>query len=476
MGDSVIPLSPLYVDLDGTFTRTDLLHESFIVAVKANPVNLFRCFFWLLRGRAYLKYRLARCTTISPASLPLNPEFYAFLVEQKQNGREIILATASNEQFAESICKHFEVFSRYLASTEKINLKGTAKLEAIKAESAHFSYAGNSTEDFVLFDQAEECYLVNPTRNAKALAKSKPALQIFDQRRSGLSVWLKQVRVHQWLKNFLIFVPLFVTGRYSNFEFLSLSVTGFFSFSLLASATYILNDLFDLEADRNHPRKRNRPLACGEISIVSAVMLTGLLFAVSLVLAVLVGKLFVYALFVYLVVTLLYSLKIKEYIGMDVITLASLFTIRIIAGAAILGVPVSFWLLSFSMFIFLSLALVKRCAELKALEMNERTKAAGRDYLTSDYIVLTSIGAASSMLSILMYCFYMNSSVLTNQYQEPTWLWLNVPALSYWLIRMWIKTNRGEMHDDPIVFSLKDNGSRVSIGFILSMTILAQIL
>ncbi len=254
------------------------------------------------------------------------------------------------------------------------------------------------------------------------------------------------------------------------------SFYGFFSFSCLASATYIINDLLDLESDRSHSRKKLRPLAASQISIIGAASASVVLFLISFALALSFEGPFIYVLIAYLTVTLMYSFKIKQYIGMDVITLASLYTIRILAGAAILSVPLSFWLLSFSMFIFLSLALVKRCAELKSLEEDNTKMAKGRDYHVKDYGLLMSFGTSSALLSVLMFCFYINNNILNNQYQEPTILWVIVPALSYWLMRMWIKTHRGEMHDDPIVFSLRDAGSIITIGFIVVITLLAQLL
>lgn len=267
-----------------------------------------------------------------------------------------------------------------------------------------------------------------------------------------------------------------VSGHFLDGNSILLSVLGFISFSCLASATYIINDLFDLESDRSHLRKKNRPLAAGTISLINAKFVAFVLLVLAFAIATALNDLFILVLTLYLVLTLTYSLKIKQYIGMDVIALSSLYTIRIIAGAAILGVTVSFWLLSFSMFIFLSLAINKRCAELKSIEGTRKTRTTGRGYHVEDYLVLMSIGTSSAMLSILMFCFYINSNLLTDQYQQPTLLWLILPALCYWMMRMWIKTHRGEMHDDPIIFSLKDKGSIVTVGFMGLIAVLAQTL
>jgi len=472
---AVIP-STLYVDLDGTFTKSDLLFESLVIAIKNNPLNMFFCFFWLLKGKAYLKHQLSQRADIDTKLLPLNSEFYTFLLEEKSKGRKIILATASNEKYAKRICNESDLFDSYISSDINSNLKGKAKLLLIQSKNEKFSYAGNSREDFIIFEKCEESYLVNPTQKAKKLAEQSPTSKTFDDSYVSKLAWIKQLRVHQWLKNLLILVPLIVSGKFMDSDSIFLSVLGFISFSCLASATYIINDLLDLESDRSHIRKKNRPLAAGTISLINGKIAAIILFVLAFSIASTLSGLFNFVLILYLVLTLAYSLKVKQYIGIDVIALASLYTVRIIAGAVILDATMSFWLLSFSMFVFLSLAIIKRCAELKSLEKTTKVRTTGRDYHVEDYMVLMSIGTSSAMISILMFCFYVNSNVLADQYQQPTLLWLILPALCYWMMRMWIKTHRGEMHDDPIVFSLKDKGSIVTIGFMGLIALLAQVL
>ena len=476
MDENTNPTSDLYVDLDGTFSKSDMLFESFVIAIKGNPLIIFMCVFWLIQGKSNLKHELSQRANIAIELLPLNQEFYSFLINEKEKNRKIILATSSNEKYAQGICSNYELFDSYISSDKHTNLKGGAKLSKIQSLSKKFSYAGNSSEDFILFEQAESSYLVNPTRKAKRMALTAVPSRIFDNESVGTKTWLKQLRVQQWLKNALIFVPLLVSGSFVNSNLVFLSLLGFISFSCLASGTYIINDLLDLDADRNHKRKKLRPLASGKISIINAKIVAAILFFFAFGLTSVVDGLFVFVLAGYLILTLIYSFKIKQYIGLDVITLATLYTVRIFAGAVILDVPVSFWLFAFSMFVFLSLALIKRCAELKSFEGQNKTRAIGRDYNVLDYSVLMNLGTSSAMLSVLMFCFYVNSNILTDQYQQPTLLWLIVPALCYWLMRMWIKMHRGEMHDDPIVFSLKDKGSLITIGFIGLIALLAQLL
>lgn len=468
--------SPLFVDLDGTYTKTDLLFESFLVAIKQNPLILFYCLFWLLKGKAYLKYQLSLHSEVKARSLPLNKEFYSFLLTQKKNGRKLYLATATNEKFARAIIDNDRIFDGYISSTEKVNLKGKYKLQEIKKLSPNFSYAGNDAVDFEIFQEAEQKLLVNPSYAARKKISQAPVTQVFDLNYFDSKAWLKQLRVHQWLKNLLIFVPLFVAGQFTNIYNIAIIACAFFAFSLLASATYIINDLLDLESDRAHSRKRNRPLASGQISIQQGMLASLVLFVVSISLSLVIGLPFFYVILMYLCLTLFYSFKVKQYIAMDVLTLALLYTIRIFAGAAAIGVVASFWLIAFSIFVFLSLALVKRCSEIQSMGVEGKKRAKGRDYTVEDYAVLKSFGASSAMMAVLMFCFYINNNVLTDQYQQPNLLWLIVPALCYWLMRMWIKTHRGEMHDDPIVFSFTDKGSLTTIGFCALITVVAQIL
>jgi 4-hydroxybenzoate polyprenyltransferase len=471
----------LYVDLDGTFIKSDMLLESFLVAFKNNPFILFSAFFWLLRGKAFLKQKLSESGRVNVVSIPVNPQTFKFLEQQKSLGRKIVLATASNQSIAKDFVDNYAIFDAYIASTASNNLKGQNKLNAIlelsKDNEHQFDYMGNSTEDFILFERATNSYLVSPT--AKARRKSKQG-HIFteyfdDTSKTSLKLWIKQLRVYQWLKNSLIFVPLLVANQFTDLNAITNTLLAFLSFGLLASSTYVINDLVDLESDRTHKRKCNRPLASCQIQILPAILVATVLFTISLLLAWSLSTGFLITLIVYLILTLSYSFKIKRYFGMDVIALASLYTIRIFAGAAVIGVTVSFWLLSFSMFIFLSLALVKRCAELVALKQHNQVQISGRDYNTNDLLVFTSFGTTSSLIAVLMYCFYMNSNVLSNQYQEPQLLWLSLPALGYWLMRMWVKTLRGEMHDDPIVFSLKDRGSMLSIMVMAFFTMVAHL-
>ncbi len=467
--------NPLFVDLDGTFTKTDLLFESLIIAIKNNPLVIFMCLIWIFKGKQHLKHQLSLSTDVDIRSLPLNQEFYHFLKTEKHRGRHIVLATGSAERYAREIASSYAVFDGFISSNNDVNLTGKRKLEKIQETNVVFSYAGNEKVDFHIFRSAKEKILVNPSPGTKKRAKHLFIDKIFDDTDSHFKSWFAQLRIYQWLKNFLIFVPLLVSGNFTNTHEIFIVSVAFFAFGCLASSTYIVNDLIDLESDRQHPDKKFRPLASGLLSIKDAIAVSVLLFIVSLLLSLWIGHAFVIVVASYLFLTIFYSFQLKKFVAMDVIALALLYTLRILAGASAIDETPSFWLLAFSIFVFLSLALVKRCSEIKAMMKNGKTHTKGRDYTVDDYTVLCSFGVSSALLAVLMFCFYINNNALSNQYQQPNLLWLIVPALTYWLMRMWIKTHRGEMHHDPIIFSLKDYGSIVTIVISGVVAIVAQV-
>lgn len=293
---------------------------------------------------------------------------------------------------------------------------------------------------------------------------------------AGVKIWVQQIRLHQWLKNTLIFTPLMVSGLFQDVGKLLPCLLGFASFSLMASSTYIINDILDLSADRYHPQKKLRPIANGNIEKKQAFAVATGLSITSILLALFLSQGFLMALLGYSLLALLYSVEIKKHAGIDITTLTLLYIIRIAAGAYLINVPLSFWLITFSMFVFLSLALVKRCSEIKSFEKLNKQEIPGRGYLVSDYPVLRNIGTSSAMLSILTLCFFIKDGVLAEQYPVPWILWPIVPCLCYWFIRVWIKTDRGLMTDDPIVYSISDKSSLVCISFCCAITLTAQLL
>ncbi|VAW65920.1 Integral membrane protein [hydrothermal vent metagenome] len=468
----------LFVDLDGTLINSDVLFESFFSLLKLNFLYIFLVPYWILKGKSYLKSKIASKTNIDVRLLPYNNDLLDYLKNEHKNGRELILATASNKKFSEAIAKHLNIFSSVISSDENNNLSGNKKLDAIKnmlTDNETFSYAGNENIDLKIFKYAESAIVVNADNSL--LRKAEKLTEIeknIPKKFSTLNSVIKAMRLHQWVKNVLIFVPLFAAQLWYQLDSILLTTLAFVMFGLTASSVYLLNDMLDLESDRRHPRKRNRPFASGKLSLATGVFLVILIPFITLPISYFISIEFFIILVLYLILTLAYSFVLKSYVLIDAIMLAALYTIRVIAGAGVIQVMPSFWLLAFSMFIFISLALVKRCSELYTLKEMNRLSTEGRDYEVSDIPVLQSMGLASGFTSVLVIALFINSPEVIVRYSHPQLLWLMCPALLYWISRVWLKTQRGEMHDDPIVFSIKDRGSQF-VAFAMLIIVLAAI-
>lgn len=328
----------LYVDLDGTFIKTDMLVESCLSLLVKNPVYLLYLPFWLMSGIANLKSQIAKRVTLDFRILPLNPELTNFLWERKEKGWEIILATASNDRIAKGIVKTFNIFDRYISSSDDTNLKSLRKLEKINAISGEFSYCGNSMDDIVIFQHANESILVNPS-SKKVFKAARPFVSqtLDNQKENTMKLWIKQLRVYQWVKNTLVVVPLILSQTYYEGLNAFYIIVAFFCFSFLASATYIFNDILDINADRVHPTKKFRPIAHGDIPLPSAIIVALVIGLGSLITAYFISLKFLIVLIGYLCITLFYSSKLKRYMGLDIVALAGLYTIRVVAGAAVIG-------------------------------------------------------------------------------------------------------------------------------------------
>lgn len=455
--------NPLYVDLDGTLIKTDLLYESLLGLLKRNPFLLFLVPVWLWRGRAYLKRMISERVQLDIATLPYSESFLEFLKSEAAAGRRLVLATASDDSYARQVAENLGIFAATIASDGVNNLSGMRKLQAIEADSAGepFVYAGNALKDVPIWANAIGAIVVNPNPGVAKVAKSKTTvLRTFQDRVTGFPRYVAALRPHQWGKNLLLLVALLVSHRFMEPGALIQVLVGIVAFSIIASSVYILNDLLDLAADRRHPRKRVRPFAAGDIPISHGIIGVAILVVLGLSLSVTLSVEFLCVLLLYLAITLMYSFRLKHYVLIDVLILAALFTIRVFAGAVIIGVFPSFWLLAFCIFLFTSLALVKRCSELGTVVKQGDSSAHGRDYQLSDMASLTGMGIASAYQSVLVIALYINSEEVATLYSRPKALWLLCPVLLYWVSRLWLKTSRGEMHDDPLVFAFKDRGTR----------------
>lgn len=455
-------MHPLVVDLDGTLIHTDMLHESALRALRDRPLDLWRLPFWLAQGKATLKRHLAQRTAFDAASLPYNLELIEWLHEQKRLGRQIILCTASDLAIANAIALHLGIFDAVMASDGSINLAGHNKAKALVARfgAAGFDYAGNSSADLAVWQHARSAIVVNASAGlSQRAAKLCAVAHEVARPKRGFSAWRRVLRVHQWLKNLLLFIPIMAGHTMDDPDAWLALIVAFVAFSLCASTVYIANDLLDLESDRQHPRKCKRPFASGVVPAWMGVALAPFLLVFSLGLAAWVGAGFFAWLIVYFVLTCAYSFVLKRLMLVDCLILAVLYTLRVIAGAAAAHNSLSFWLLAFAVFLFLSLAFVKRYAELQVQMQTGKTKVHGRGYFTTDAPLVQMLGVTSGYASAVVLALYLNSDVVRQLYVTPEAVWGAVPVMLFWVSWIWMKAHRGEMHDDPLVFAVKDPAS-----------------
>jgi len=450
------------VDLDGTLTLTDTLHEAVLALVRIKPFMLLLLPFWLIRSVVHLKLKVAENSVLDVTTLPYNLPFIEWLKEQKVNGKKIVLCTAANERIAQAVSKHLGLFDDVIASDDYSNLKSNNKRNALQEKYGEqgYDYAGNSSADIAVWAGASQAIVVNANKRVqRKVSQVASVSQTFPSESIGVSDWFRALRLNQWIKNLLLFVPLLAAHQLGSIQSLATLVIAFISFSLCASSVYITNDLLDLESDRGHPRKKHRPFASARLPIALGVAIVPLLIGVSIVLGTIVGSEFLVVLLLYLLLTVAYSLVLKRVVLVDCLTLATLYTVRIIAGAAAVGVSLSFWLLAFSVFIFLSLALVKRYAELLVQAQEGKSAIHGRGYVVSDASLLQTLGVSSGYISALIMALYVHSEDVVSLYVQPMAIWLVLPILLFWVSWIWLKATRGEMHDDPIVFAIKDKVS-----------------
>jgi 4-hydroxybenzoate polyprenyltransferase len=460
---------PLVVDLDGSLVRTDTLIEC-VVAALPHPLRLARALFALHRGKAAFKAALAELAAPDAALLPYNRELLTFLRDEQKRGRPLILATAADRRIAVAVAEHLDLFDVVLASDGVINLTGPAKLAAIKAALTErdFAYVGNEHRDLSVWREAAAAITVDAApRLARAVAEIAPIERAFGRETSRGKALLRAMRPHQWLKNLLVFVPLVTARAIGDFAGWGEAVLALAAFSLTASGIYLINDLCDLAADRQHPNKCHRPFASGALVLQIGLVAAPVLLVAGAALGAAAGVFPVLAL--YAALSLGYSFHLMAQPLVDVFVLAALYTIRVIGGGIATGYTVSLWLLAFSSFLFLSLAMVKRVAELQALARRERrgparlegvggrkVKVAGRGYLASDAHVLELMGVAASFVTSLVLALYVQSEIMPVNEHRPTLAWGIVPLILFWQCRLWLVTARGEMHHDPILYAARD--------------------
>lgn len=465
------------VDLDGTLVHTDMLVENLFLFLRSYPWRFFFPVLWLLKGRSFFKKRLADAVLPPVDRLPYNEELLAWLGKRRASGDKLVLATASDYRIAQNVADHLRIFDDVIGTQGDINLSASHKREALvrRYGTGNFEYVGNAHPDLKVWSAASRIHVANPERGVLAAARKLGKVdQVFENRPPYLKTAFRALRVHQWAKNLLVLVPAVAAHRISDFALLWQGVVAFIAFSLCASSVYLLNDLLDLQDDRGHRSKRFRPLAAGTLPIVHGVLAIPALLILAVVVATAVlPYAFLAVLAAYYLLTLTYSLWLKRVVMLDVVMLALLYTVRVIAGAAAMSLPPTFWILAFCLFIFLSLAFVKRYTELREARLQGRQqKAAGRGYLPLDYELLASLGASAGYMSVLILALYINEVGRNEMYAHPEWMWATCPLLLFWLSRVWLLAHRGEMHDDPIVFALRDRTSRwVGLLFFIAFSV-----
>jgi 4-hydroxybenzoate polyprenyltransferase len=469
-------LVPLCVDLDGTLLHIDTLQESAFAAAFDDWRVLFRLPGWLVEGKAKLKAELAKRWRFDPATLPYNADLLQYMRAQHEGGRHLVLCTAADRSIAEQVAEYLGLFDEVIASDGETNLRGGSKAEALRRRfgAGGFAYAGNDAADFPVWDSASEAVVVNARGSVLRAARSRYHIAAtFDDRSSSVQALLRAMRPYQWVKNLLCFVPTIAAGDLSAHGWLG-ALTIAAAFSFVASGLYILNDISDLAADRAHPRKSRRPFASGSAPIAAGLTLVPTMLLAGAFLGALTNGW--PALVVYLAVSLAYNFWFKEKPLIDVFTLAGLYTLRLFGGSLAGGYGMSLWLLAFSSFMFLSLAVIKRVSELRRLRSSaSASKAPRRGYTTEDIAILEMLGVAASFASGVVLSLYVQSDTASSHhYGNPTVLWGSIPLLLFWQCRLWLSTSRGRMHDDPILFAVRDRVSWAVFAFLALLVVVAR--
>ena len=472
----VAALRPLCVDLDGSLVRSDTLSDSFLVLVRTHPALLFALPGRLLHGKAALKAFIAAYISLDVAHLPYNRKVLQFLHEEKARGRAIYLVTGADVGLAQRVAAHLGIFTGVLASDGQVNLTGNRKLDRLRSQlgDGEFDYIGNDAPDLPLLAQAREPMVANPSFRLRLKLRMRGIrpTRTFAERASGLWSVLVAMRPHQWAKNLLIFLPLLLAHVIAVNRLLS-ALLAFCCFSLTASSAYIVNDLLDVESDRRHAQKRQRPFATGDLSALAGFCIAALCLLLALSGARLLPVEFYAWLIFYLAAALAYSWYLKRFALVDVLVLSGLYTLRLLAGSAATDSHISPWLAGFSVFLFFSLAMVKRFAELENLRIGGLPPRNGRGYLVADTDQLRSFGTSSAFAAVMVFAIYISGSDVMKLYRRPQLLWLIMPFMILWLCRVWLLASRGELNEDPLVFALTDRMSLAIGAAIVVIALLA---
>lgn len=453
---------PLVVDLDGTLIYSDMLWESLLLFLRLHFWQAWRLPLWLLLGKAGFKARIAAMVQPHPAHLPYDRELLADISAQYSDGRRIVLATGSQRALAEGIAAHLQVFDEVHATDGAINLTSSNKAGALveRYGARGYDYIGNSHVDIPVWNAARHAYSV--TTRPFTLGDGRSTVRMGAQRSEPLMALFKAMRPRQWLKNLLVLLPM-LGAHALNLDTAMQSLLAFIAFSLCASSAYLLNDALDAQDDRQHPVKRKRPIASGKLPLPLAMAASPLLAIAAIALCVVFDPVLLAVVLVYFASTLAYSFYLKRIMMVDIVALSLLYTIRVLGGSAATGITPSFWLLAFSFFIFLSLALLKRYSELYNLKRRGKDKTSGRGYTVEDKAPIAMMGINAGFLSVLIFMLYFNSNDVLARYHTPTLLLGIVPLLVFWLGRLWTLAFRGQVNEDPVLYVSKDPVSLATI-------------
>jgi len=459
--------TPLVVDLDGTLIRSDLRVQSAFAHLGQNPAGLRKLLGAMIHGKAALKSFIAATTVIDVTNLPYDDAILTLIRKAAASGCPVYLASASNERYVRAVAEHLGVFDGWFASSDTENLSTATRARRLVEAFGQggFDYIARAAADDPVSVVARRRVAVQAPSRARNLAALDTEAVLLDPPPGKGLAWLRLLRTHQWAKNALVLVPL-VTAQRFDLPALGEATLAFLAFSLAASGIYIVNDLVDLDADRKHPSKKRRPLAAGTVPALHALLVAPIMIVVALILAILIKPQFTIVLLCYLVLTTAYSFVLKRKMMLDVVSLATLYTIRVVGGAAAIAVPVSEWLLIFSMFIFTALALIKRYTELAVRLDTDLPDPTNRDYRKSDLSIVAALAAAAAFNAVTVFALYISSETVHRLYRHPAALWLICPILMYWLGRVLMMAHRRTLDDDPIMFALKDWNSLFAFGLI----------
>ncbi len=469
---------PLYVDLDGTLIRADTMQQASLLLLRDYPLQAIRAALALRNGRQASKDIVAQYVMLNPQTLPYRQAVMDYAKQAKAEGRRVVLATGTHRRYADAVAEHLGFFDAVFATENGINLIGKDKLAAIRADCGDdgFEYLGDSHADIVVWESSHVAGIVGgrkfePFTNANVTAHR--LAHIHNNQPADL---LRLIRPHQWVKNLLVLLPLLASHRVTEWSLIADSLLTFIFFSLIASGNYIINDLFDSESDRRHPTKRNRPIASGSVTVSRAITLATLLLAAGLIGSLFLGWKVLLAMVCYLILANLYSFNLKRKLLADVIALAAMYTIRPITGGLAIDIAPSTWLLAFCMFFFACIAFAKRYTELRLqISTEPSTRLPGRGYQTADLDILRVVGPVNGYLSVMVVALYISSPAVTILYPSPAILWLICPVLVYWVTRLWFLAHRGVLHDDPVVFALKDRKTWLTLFLSILIGVAASI-